>query len=158
MTYAKGTEVSVEKTRADIERMLQKHKATAFGSFTEPGKAMVVFAAAGRKIRFDLPLPSQDDKQFTHWRPGGGSPRPRAQGAAYVAWEQACRERWRALLLCIKAKLESVESGIETFEEAFLAHVVMPGGETVWEAARGNIAVAYQSGKQIALMPPGDAK
>jgi hypothetical protein len=34
---------------------------------------------------------------------------------------QARRQKWRALSLCIKAKLERVESKIETFEEAFLA-------------------------------------
>jgi hypothetical protein len=36
-------------------------------------------------------------------------------------------------VLAVKAKLISVADGIETFEEAFMAHVVMPDGRTVAE-------------------------
>jgi len=69
-------------------------------------KAMIGFALNDRAIRFELELPEGND--------------------------QAIRQRWRALLLAIKSKLESVDCGIETFEEAFLAHIVMPGtGETM---------------------------
>ena len=42
-----------------------------------------------------------------------------------------CRQRWRALNLAIKAKLEAVESGIVTFDQEFLAHIVGPSGQTV---------------------------
>jgi hypothetical protein len=40
------------------------------------------------------------------------------------------------LLLANKAKLSSVEDGIETFEDAFLAHIVMPDGTTVSQHVR----------------------
>jgi hypothetical protein len=63
------------------------------------------------------------------------------------------REAWRALLLCIKAKLVSVESKIETFEEAFLAHVVMPDGKTAYEHTRPRIAAMYKGGEIQALLP-----
>ncbi len=69
------------------------------------------------------------------------------------AWEQACRSRWRALFLCIKAKLESIESGIETFEDAFLAHIQMPDGHTVAEHVRPRIAAAYETGTMQPLLP-----
>lgn len=46
-------------------------------------------------------------------------------------WQQACRQRWRALALCIKAKLEAVECGIVSFEQEFLAHFQMPDGRTI---------------------------
>jgi len=48
-------------------------------------------------------------------------------------WEQACRQRWRALALAIKAKLEAVESGITGFEEEFLSHIIMADGKTIGE-------------------------
>lgn len=67
--------------------------------------------------------------------------------------EQQTRAKWRALLLCIKAKLESVESGIESFENAFMAHVVMPDGRTVGEHIRPRIASAYAEGKMVPLLP-----
>lgn len=50
---------------------------------------------------------------------------------AHQAWEQACRQRWRALSLCIKAKLEAVAAGITTFEHEFLAHFLTGDGRTV---------------------------
>lgn len=62
--------------------------------------------------------------------------------------------RWRTLLLCLKAKLESVESGIETFEDAFLAQIVMPDGGTVAEHVRPRIAEAYAANTMQPLLPP----
>jgi len=56
------------------------------------------------------------------------------------------RRRWLALLLVIKAKLEAVESGIITFEEEFLAHVVMPDGRTVLQHVQVPIERAYIEG------------
>ena len=67
----------------------------------------------------------------------------RDEAGAQKAWEQACRQRWRALSLCIKAKLEACESGITTFEEEFLAQLVLPGGVTVAE----KIMPSIMSGK-----------
>jgi hypothetical protein len=62
------------------------------------------------------------------------------------------RRRWRCLLLSIKAKLETVANGILTFDEEFLANIVVPGtGETVGTWAAPKIAAAYESG---AHMPP----
>jgi hypothetical protein len=67
--------------------------------------------------------------------------------------QKAQRQKWRALLLCIKAKLEAVESKIETFEEAFLAHVVMPDGKTVGDHTLTAIAVAYEGKDMPPLLP-----
>ena len=151
MTYAKGTEVSVEKSRVEIETILRRYGATHFGYMTSPHKSQVAFEAKGRRIRFDLPLP--DRKAFL--RDGRGSPRGPAQ--IEKAWEQGCRERWRALVLCIKAKLESVESNIESFEEAFLAHIVLPNGETVGAITSPRLAAIY-AGSDVPLLPaPGRA-
>lgn len=69
-------------------------------------------------------------------------------------WEQACRSRWRALLLSVKAKLESVEIGISEFEEEFLAHIVDPAtGRTVGEDIVPQIAKRYeQNGAPVCLI------
>jgi hypothetical protein len=40
------------------------------------------------------------------------------------------------LLLALRAKLEVVESGIATFDEEFLAHIVTPENMTVYEALK----------------------
>lgn len=127
MTYAARTKVPVNKSKQDIEAVLTKYGAKRFAYYAEPKRASVVFEAAERRIRFDLPLPDG---------------------------EQAQRVRWRALLLCIKAKLESVESKIETFEEAFLSHVVLPDGQTVGEGLIPQISIAYKEGTMPSLLPP----
>ena len=66
------------------------------------------------------------------------------------AHQQAIRQRWRALALVIKAKLESVETGVATFEEEFMANIVLPSAQTMAEYALPQIAQAYETG----TMPP----
>lgn len=112
--YAADTTVSTENSRAEIERTLRRYQADAFAYGWDGNKAMIQFDAQDRRIRFVLPLPERDDPSFTR-TPGRGL--TRNAEAAERAWEQGCRQRWRALALCIKAKLEAVESGISTFEE-----------------------------------------
>lgn len=150
--YANQTSVSVEKSRAEIETTLGRYGASQFGyaSDTSKGLAVVQFAAKDRHIKFILRLPSLDDEEF-HRTPGGR--RKRSEDAAYKAWEQACRQRWRALALCIKAKLEAVESGISEFEDEFMAHIVLPDGKTVGDLMRPQIAKSYIDGG----LPPGIA-
>lgn len=132
VVYAAKTDVPVERSRNEIEQTLKRYGADRFAYFTEADRAIVVFEAKQRRIRFDLPLPKAIDKQS----------------------EQLKRSRWRALLLCIKAKLECVESKIETFEEAFLAHVVLPDGMTVMQHTHERIESAYKGGEMQALLPP----
>lgn len=135
MSYAEYTKVPVEQTKTEIERTLARYGADRFAYFTESGKACIVFEAHSRRLRFDLPLPTGEDTKAQKQR----------------------RQKWRALLLCIKAKLESVETKIETFEEAFLAHVVMPDGKTVHEHTRPRIESAYKGG-EVGRLLPGPSK
>lgn len=149
MAYAATTNVAVSKTKGEIDGLLRKHRATGFGIFEEATRAMLVFEMGGRRIVFHLPLPNQMDKRFIMTERG----KTRTDDAAMAAWEQACRSRWRALFLCIKAKLESIESGIESFEDAFLAHIQMPDGHSVSEHVRPRIAQAYDTGSMQPLLP-----
>lgn len=153
MPYAESTSVSVEKSQGDIHRMVQKAGAVEFGFMTSDEMAKIAFRLNGRHIRFDLPLPSRQDPKF-YW----SGNRQRKADQAYKAWEQACRSRWRALFLCLKAKLESLESGIETFDEAFLPHIVMPDGSTVGEQILLNVAIACDSGKPTQLLLSGPTR
>lgn len=150
--YAKGTEVSVEKSRMEIERTLMRYGADAFAYAWQGPKAQISFRARDRYIRFTLPLPDPASDEFVMVNAGSRGRVRRSADAARNAWEQACRERWRGLALIIKAKLEAVESGIVTFESEFLAHTLLPNGETVGEWAKPQIAIAYQSGEMPKLL------
>lgn len=89
-----------------------------------------------------LTMPTIADKKF--WYDGRKNKRTPIQIQGEVS--QASRSLWRALLICVKAKLESVESKIESFEEAFMAHVVLPDGKTASEWLAPQLALAYESG------------
>lgn len=154
-TFAKGTEVSVEKSKAEIEGLLSRYGANKFASGWDNERAYIVFECKDRQIRFTLRLPAKSDKQFTHWKPGGGYyEKERPEADAYKKWEQACREKWRALALVVKAKLKAVSSGISTFEEEFLAHILTPGGKTVGERTIPELAKIYQTGEMPKLLGP----
>lgn len=142
MSYASDTSTSVEKTRAELEGVIRKFGADAFAYATDTGRAMVMFRANGKQIRFVLPLPSAGERRFTHSSRG-----ERAASVAYSEWEQACRSAWRALFLCVKAKLVAIESKITTFDQEFMAHIVLPNGRTAGEEILPMIDDAYRTGQ-----------
>lgn len=137
--YAKDTIVPVAKSRAEIELLLDRHKAKQYGTAVDfdLGQARVQFRLHDRIVRFLITLP--DRKKL-------------GEGRRY---EQAERQRWRALLLVIKAKLESVESNIEAFESAFLGQIVMPNDKTVADIVVPQIAESYKTGKMPKQLTAG---
>lgn len=147
--FATETTVPAEKSRMEIEIVLQKYGANAFAYMNDGNKAMIAFQAHGRRLRFTVPLPDKKEKRFTQhsqrssWRSATAS-------VAEERWNQDIRQRWRALLLAIKAKLEAVEIGLSTFEDEFLAFTVLPNGQTASEWMQPQIKTAYDTGK----MPP----
>ncbi len=141
MSYAEGTSVAFEKSIAEIITLIKKAGASAIGQFEDDDGFAIQFAMQDRRVRFRVPFVTMD-KMPT--RDGRGSMLTNAQRMA--KWEQAKRQRGRALLLVIKAKLESVESGVETMEEAFLAQVVTPSGQTVYERIAAPLALEYEAG------------
>lgn len=150
MRYAESTAVSSEKSRYEIERTLGRYGATGFLYGWQGSSAVVAFQMAGRHVQFILPLPDRRATEFTH-TPSRGT--RRTEQASEAAYEHAVRQRWRALALVIKAKLEAVESGITEFEDEFLAHIVLPDGQTVGSWMRPQIAKAYELGKMPELLP-----
>lgn len=148
--YAERTEVSSDKSRAEIERTLTRYGADGFIYGWEGTRAMIAFRMKGRRIQFELPLPDRHDKEFLR-TPAKGLLRTPDQAAA--AWEQATKQRWRALALYVKATLEAIEAGIITFEDAFIAWTMLPGGASVSVWLQPQIEEAYTSGKMPPLLP-----
>ncbi len=153
MPYAQNTTVTAEKSRAEIERTLRRYGADQFMYGWEPERAMVQFRAHERTIRFIIGMPDQEEFALTPAKRQRRSP-----DATTKAWEQATRQRWRALTLVIKAKLEAVEAGITEFEAEFLAHIVLPDGTTVGDWALPQVAKAYDMGEMPKALPmPSDS-
>jgi hypothetical protein len=154
--YAERTEVPSDRSRSEIERTLTRYGATSFAYGWQGRTAVVGFEIADRKMRFELTLPDRGDREFTMTnRPGVA----RTASAAENMYEQAVRQRWRALALVIKAKLEAVAAGITTVESEFLAHIVLPDGRTVGDHTAPRIAEAYELGTvppMLAITSGGD--
>ena len=130
MVYASRTKVPADKTRMDIERLVRKYGAKGFASGWHEGTARVQFFAHNRHVRFTVATANSTAVQE--------------------------RERWRALLLLVKAKLVAVDAKITTFEEAFVGDIVLPEtGKTVWESVREPLKLAYEQNRAVPLLPGG---
>ena len=139
LRYAEGTGVPVERSKAELDRLLSKHGATQRGVLVDDGasvgRALVMFTLDGRQYRIDVPLPTR--KEFPDGRQR----------------EQRTRERWRALILMVKAKLELCALGVSTVEREFLADLVLPDGKRLHAALINGIRKAYETGQMPPLLP-----
>jgi hypothetical protein len=131
--FAVDTKVSVLQTRCEIETTLARFGATSFAFATHPDRATVMFEAKARRVRFELKLPAGETEART---------------------ARLHRERWRALYLAIKAKLVAVDTDIETFEEAFMSHIVLMDGTTVGDSVKPALFEQYKTGKMVPLLAP----
>jgi len=139
MRYARRTTVAPEKTRLEIEQAVHRYGADQFAFAQAPERAMVQFRLTKPHpliVRFNLPLSFQGDCGQT----------------VPLTDQQRIRQRWRALLLSIKAKLEAVECGIETIEHAFLGEIVLPDGRTMAEWAEPQLQAMIEQNRMPAAL------
>ena len=148
--YAENTTVSSGQSRNEIEKTLARYGASGFMYGWQDNRAVIAFTMQGKQVKFILDMPNQNDRDFTH-TPTRGTLRTAEQQAA--EYEKAVRQRWRALALVIKAKLEAVESGITIFESEFLAHIVLPNGQTTGDYILPQIESAYSTGRMPDMIP-----
>lgn len=134
--YALETSVAPEKSQREIHQLLEKYKVVDFELLIGKQRIGVAFQMQHRAIRFVMPMP----------RPGELTEQKH---------EQQIRSAWRALRLVIQGKLESVDRGVESFDEAFMGQIVMPGNETVAEWLTPQLDTIYKSGKLPPLLPTG---
>ena len=126
--YAEKTEVPIERSKHEIERILNRYGADDFIYRSSKSMAGIMFRCNKWIVRFCVTLPTEEDFKTT------ASGRHRTIGtAAKKAKDQETRRLWRSLANGIKSKLDFVESGIVTFEESFMSHIVLPTGQTMGE-------------------------
>lgn len=156
--YAENTSVPADRSRAEIDRVLSRYGASGFGYSWERREvainpvpvygpkteqrdfAAIVFQFKARRVRLDVPMPTAREAGTTE----------RA--------ERASRQRWRALLLVIKAKLEAVESGISTLEQEFLANIVTDSGRTIGEIVVPRFSEAVAAGRLLPAAGESEAQ
>lgn len=157
MNYATKSSVSSTVSEGEIKTMILR--AGGRNVFTGQGdaEAIITFELHGRRIMFQLPLP---ELELFNMKTVRGKRVATSSDQKHRLWEQACRSKWRGLVLTVKAKLVSVEMGVELFEEAFLAQIVVPGrdggkAERFGKVAIAAIAQAYTGGKLPPLLGSG---
>lgn len=149
--FAEGTGVSAEKSKVEIERILSRYGASQYMSGYNGNIAIIVFVAHNRQVKFELKLPQLSD--FSGQRRGRGS-----RSSPQLAYDAEVRRLWRALALAIKAKLEVVASGISSFEQEFLANIVLPSGQTMGEWSVVALDQVYSGQNLPPLLGSGDMK
>jgi hypothetical protein len=153
--YARETSVSVEKSQADLKKLLGRYKADRIemGSSERDGQAYVRFEFRDVRIEKRLTLPKAAEERF-HRGKGG---RHIGSASAYARWEQACRQQWRILLLLLQAQMEAVELGLYSVHQAFLADLLLPSGQPLGEAVASHLPDALKTGDTshwLTMTPP----
>jgi len=136
MAYAENTKVTVERSKAAIEKLLFKYGATNYLYGMESGKALIMFIMDGRHIKMVLDLPVREDDNVS----------------GVKAYNQMHKQKWRALYIVLKAKLIAIEEKIATLEDEFLPYTVLPDGRTVSEFINPQIDQAYLDGKMPKML------
>lgn len=140
MAY-ESTTVSVSSSQEHIRKVLRGHGAvrTAFGESyedtddeTAAGHAAVEFVHQDTMVRVFATLRRPAPKVIAD-KVNRSRSKDRATIEADLI-EQEAKRIWRVLHWTIKARMEAVSEGLETFEQAFLPHIVDPATDrTLWE-------------------------
>lgn len=148
MSYAEGTTVDAGKSRLEIERLLQRHECSHIGVMHEPERAIIYFQRKGWAVQMAVPLPGSKDAPNQRRTQQGWRWTTDSQRREWV--EQKSKERWRQLLLVLKAKFTALEEGVETFEQGFFAYLVV-GGVHLGEKLLPAVRQAQEKGTQLLL-------
>ena len=127
-----STEVPVAKSQDELRGLLRKFGADQFSFGEGADWAGVEFVHAEQLVRVRCPV-----------RPGDVSTvrsHASTDEKRRLADEQEQKRVWRVLMWSVKARLVAVEEGLETFEQAFLSHLVDPGSNvTLWQMVHEQI-------------------
>ena len=151
MSYARDTKTSEDKSRGEIERLLEKYGADEFGYVTRRDAAIIGFLYRGRRFELPIPMPQNLDPLFFITP---NTKRPRSPGAAQEAFLAERRRRWRCLCLGVKAKLVMIDDNVATFEAEFLPYLVTGSGQTVAERMQPLIEHARSTNNPLMLPAP----
>lgn len=147
MAY-ENTSVPVERSQAEIRKLLAKHGSSRFAFGEERDDvgqrwAAISFTYGSHAVRMRVPLKLVDERAVR-----STAQRARSRTADEIRdqmYEQEEKRIWRVIAWNLKARMVAVEEGVETFEEAFLAHLWNPAtGRTIYEqlAEDGRVELA----------------
>jgi hypothetical protein len=141
--YAEKTKVTVEKSRIELDALLGKNGAKQRGIAVDEAvnRAIVMFTLNDRRYKLEIPLP---------FPPTGNA----ATVRLLRRHAQESRSRWRAMVMLLRAKFESIRLDISTPEDEFLSALVLPNGETAGQAVGQYMTQLIKAGYQGPMMLP----
>lgn len=133
----------------DIRKLLTRFGCARFGTMTdaENGELIVQFSYRGR----DITAKASYRGYASAWlkeRPYG----PRTRGAKSAHEAKAMKQA--EISVCsilrdwIKGQIMAIETGVLTFEGAFLGQIMLPSGKTVLEHAQGSELLSLEGPKE----------
>lgn len=139
------------RSQQEIAGLMRRYGADGFVVGWDGDRAAAQFRRGERLFRIELPLPAR--AEFRDRLAGNGR-----MVSGQAAYDAEVRRRWRALVLVIKAKLEVVQIGIATFEDEFLAYLLLPDGTTAGPRVLAEVDAARRAGiapPQLLALPGG---
>lgn len=147
MVYAAKTSVPLSQSLAEIEKTVRARGYVGFVNGVSDDAIVIAFASdEGRQVRFIVPIKAADDALLAAMKAMASKASAKRPASIDDAWQMHRRQLGRALLLTIKAKLECIDAGIETFDDAFMSQLSLPGGGTVGQAVKTEIRQLYAGG------------
>lgn len=155
--YAANTKVSVQASRLELEKILGKYGARSHGVETKPDFVAINFELCATRYRLEVPMPG-----FPNGYPIGACPdHPACSNRCryYPAHvEQAKRERWRAIIMMVKSKLELSRLGVSSVEKEFMGSLLLPGRDETLATAFGRAMQRYHANGGGGPLMLGDGK
>lgn len=136
--YAKTTSVSVERSKTEIEKTVKRYGVEEFFYGTSTRGDGIGFKFNGRVVK--IPIPKLDRNEFNTDK----------------QYDQAMRQRYRILLLQLKANLEAIDDGVSDFDQVFLAHICLGDGKPISQHL--DMGKIITEGKMPKLLPAGFEK
>ena len=138
------TTVSVNKTIAEIEELLQVHEVDAIMKNLEASR---VTSLSFKKDNIPFQLPVKTEAVYQYLVNKRRNQWALTQDDKARIHAQADRCAWRNLMAMVKAQLALVELEMVTITEVFMPYILVANGETAYEA--------MMAGGMPALMTPG---
>ena len=136
---------SGEKSLGEIQKILTEFGCTRFGNFTdtEEGTVTIQFIYRNRRVEVTASAKGWAAMYLKHEPWNSRRQRTKADYEARAV-EQGAIACFSMLRDWIKGQITAIESGILTFEGAFLGQILLPNGSTVLEHATNELKLLPQ--------------
>lgn len=144
--FAEGTDVSVERSQAELAGILRKAGVLRQAWASEPEGDTLQFELAGHSYRIRIVRP---DAEALHdqWRADDATPSQLKYLPTDTQVQAEWRRRWRATVLLLKAKLEYAEGDESSVIRELMPYALLKDGRTLEESiAAGGVPLLVAGG------------